>query len=177
MRLTADRAIERYFRLAEGLSAAPARKLTISSGWQWSEKCHACRGATRVPRLRLPELAGRAGLTAEDWIMRCARCGAAWEQEAVEEIPPRRRRAEGPSVPIDATEDRYLDLATLAVAIWTPPHGPRWSEARWGAHIDVLLDQVLRGSPVSAIATRIDEPLRTVERMLWRARTAIEARL
>lgn len=177
MPLSADRAIERYFRLQESLSCAPSRKLTISSGWQWAERCTSCGHGERVQKLRDPALAGRAGLTADDYVSRCSRCGSEWEQEAVEEIPPRRRRAEGPSKPVDATESRLVDLASLRVAIWSTPVGPRWTDARWAEHLSCLLAQVLHATPVSVLAQRVERPLRSVERMLERARRAIEARL
>lgn len=176
MSLTADRAIERYFR-ERAAAGARSHWIAKSSGWRWAEKCAACFSDTRQLRLIDPRNTGRLDLGAHDWIMRCTKCGTAWEHENVSEIPHRRGSREGPAVPIDATEDRMLDYATLAVAIWTVPHGPRWTPQRWALHLDLLLDQVLNGTAVTALVARVGSPVRTVERMLWRARTAIEARL
>lgn len=160
--MTADRAIERFLDRHAALSAPPSRRLTISRGWRWASKCTACGGSVRVAKLADPALAGRPDLGPEAWIERCSRCGAAWDHEAVEEMPHRRGPKEGPAVPVDATEDRMIELGDLAVAIWTTPHvnfarAPMTAEV-WCAHLALLLAQVVIGATVQAIADAALEP-------------------
>lgn len=154
--VTADRAIQRFLDRHSALSAPQSKRLTISRGWRWSEKCDRCGGAVRVAKLVDPELAGVPNLPPESWVERCSRCGAPWEHEAVEEMPFKRRPKEPPPFRVDATEDRMIELGDLAVAIWTTPptafgRSPMTGSV-WLEHLSVLLAQVVVGATVDAIA-------------------------
>lgn len=107
----AERAVERYLRLRERLSAPRAQDVAAVRGWIYAERCRACRHPHRreVHNER-----------AKAWVTRCARCGAAWPREAA--MIPRAAVDGGRHVNEPAG---LADLATLAAALATLPDEER----------------------------------------------------
>lgn len=164
--MTADRAIQRFLDRHVALASPTSKRVTISRGWKWAEKC--CEGGTRVSKLIDPKMAGRPGLGPEHWIERCSKCGGAWGHEAVEEMPFKRRPKEPSGIRVDAAEDRMVELGDLAVAIWTTPNctfnrAPMTGEI-WLEHLAILLAQVVAGGTARAIADTSIE-IESIDRM------------
>jgi hypothetical protein len=164
--VTADRAIQKFLDRHAALASPTSKRVTVSLGWKWAEKC--CEGGSRVSKLIDPRLAGHAGLGPEHWIERCSKCGAAWEHEAVEAMPFKRRPKEPSGMRVDAAEDRMIELGDLALAIWTTPRvefnrAPMTGDV-WLEHLALLLAQVVAGGTVRAIADAA-VPIEATDRM------------